>query len=382
MDQVDVIVVGAGVVGLAVACRLAQRWPEKSILLLEKNRTFGLDMSARTSEVIHSGLYYPPGSFKARLCVSGKEKLYDFCTAWQVPHQRLGKLVIARNDEEAAKLDQLQEQALANGIADVTRLEPAAVARLEPNISCQAALFSPSSGIVDTRTLLARLEQVGRKYGAMPVYQQTVTAITCGADGYCVTYTDAVGRSDEVGCRCIVNAAGLGADAVAAMAGIAVDQAGYRIYRCKGEYFSVANEKAGLVSHLVFPASIRELKGSGIPVIKDMGGRLRLGPDAHYAANGLTDYRISPANARQFLAVVGSYLPFLKEDDLSADIAALRCRLLVACGSPPRDFVICHETERDLPGFVNLIGIESPGLTCCLSIADLTGDMLTPLLDG
>lgn len=376
MDEVDILIVGAGVTGLAMACCLAERWPDKSILLLEKHESFGQEISSRTSEVIHSGIYYLPGSLKARLCVAGNRLLYDFCEKDQVPYRRSGKLIIARDEKETVQLAVLARQAQENGIPDVKWLDRPEIERFEPNVEAAAALFSPTSGILDSYTLMEKMEEKARRNGAMLVYRQLVTAIRVLGTGYQVEYQEESGVRDVLVCRCLINAAGMHADALAAMAGIPIDQAGYRIYRCKGEYFTVTNAKARLVSRLVFPAGIRELKGSGLPVIKDMSGRLRVGPDAHYAPSGLLDYSVNPANAAQFLAVAGSYLPFLEPGDLRPDLAAIRPRLLVPCGSPPRDFIVCHETERGLSGFVNLIGIESPGITCCFSLARMVGDML------
>lgn len=382
MDSVDSIVVGAGVIGLSVALEMAKRWPNKSILLLESEEKFGQGLSSRTSEVIHSGIYYSAGSLKARLCVKGNRLLYDFCDQWKVPCQRIGKLIIARDQADLGTLTGLQEQAYANGIQDVIRLDPIDIQELEPRIHAEAALFSPSSGIIDSHKLMARLEQNARQSGVMIAYHQQVSRIIPTESAYDVYFYGPDGKEEGIRCRCLVNSAGLLADKIAAMQGINVDQAGYRIYRCKGEYFAVHNEKAGWVSHLVFPVAIRELKGSGIPVIKDMNGRLRLGPDAHYAPAGITNYNVNPANASQFLSVVKPYLPFLAADDLQADMAGLRPRLLVPCGSPPRDFVICHETERQLVGIVNLLGIESPGMTCCFSIAAMVADLIQPVMNN
>lgn len=382
MDSVDSIVIGAGVVGLAVADELAKRWPDKSVLVVEKEEKFGQGLSSRTSEVIHSGVYYSTGSLKAQLCVKGNQLLYDFCGRWKVPYQRLGKLIIARDKGDLERLDELQEQAYDNGIQDVIRLDSRGIQELEPHIHAEAALFSPSSGIIDSYKLMVQLEQSARQSAVMFAYQQQVSRIVPVESAYEVYFSGPDGREEGIRCRCLINCAGLSADLIAAMQGIDVDQVGYRIYRCKGEYFAVNNEKAGWVSHLVFPVAIRELKGSGLPVIKDMDGRLRLGPDAHYAPAGSTNYNVNPCNASQFLSVVKTYLPFLESDDLQADMAGLRPRLLVPCGSPPRDFLICHETQRGLAGIVNMLGIESPGMTCCFSIAAMVADLIQPVIQN
>ncbi len=380
MDRVDVVIAGGGVIGLAVAYELAQRWPERSILLLEQADSFGLGLSSRTSEVLHSGAYYPAGSLKAGLCVSGNRMLYQFCEQHQVPFSRLGKVIIARNAAEEEQLALLFEQAIANGVPEIELLTAGRIAALEPNIRAGAGLLCPTSGIVDSHRLMAKLAYGAKAHGAMLVYRQEITGVHFTGREYCLEFTDDAGIQDSLYCRCIVNAAGLTADRIAALAGIDIDQTGYRIYRCKGEYFAVSNHQAQLITRLVFPVSIRELKGSGIPVIKDLKGRLRLGPDAHYAPASGLDYSVQPANAGQFLQLVREYLPFLQAGDLQPDLAGIRPRLQVPCGSPPRDFLVCHEEERGLPGMVNLLGIESPGLTCCLSLAGQVGDLLTPVV--
>lgn len=384
MDAVDIVVVGAGVLGLAVAHELAGRWKNKSILVIEKNASFGQEMSSRTSEVIHSGIYYPTGSRKARLCVEGNEMLYSFCRRWNVPHKRLGKLIIARDEKDLPALAALHRQGHANGVGGLTLLDKEEVAELEPHICAQGGLLSENSGILDSHAFMARLEQNARERGAMIVYRHEVTSITHSGGCYQVYYKNADGDEDGIECRFLINAAGHACDRIAAMAGIDIDKEGYRIYKCKGDYFAVNNHKAALVSRLIFPVSIRELKGTGIPVLKDMNGRLRLGPDAGYCPAAVTSFRVNPAKASQFLSVVGPYLPFLEADDLEPDMAGLRPRLLVPCGSPPHDFIIRHEADRGLPGMMNLIGIESPGMTCCLSLAAMIGkhgdDLLKKIL--
>lgn len=380
MDWVDSVIIGGGIIGLATAYQLSKRWPDKSFLLLEKEDSFGRGLSSRTSEVIHSGIYYPSGSLKAELCVTGNRMLYEFCFQHHVPVDRLGKLIVAQDEQELEKLEVLRQQAVQNMVPDITLLTRSQLSEIEPAVHAQAALLCPSSGIVDSHRLMAQLAYGAKANGAMLVYQQEVTGIQLVHGGYCLEFRDAKGVADSIHCKSIINAGGLAADQIAAMAGINVDESGYRIYRCKGEYFAVNNRKSALVSKLIFPVSIRELKGSGIPIIKDLKGRLRLGPDAHYASAAATDHSVQPSNSIQFFKLVQRYLPFLELTDLQPDLAGIRPRLLVPCGSPPRDFVICHEKERGLPGFINLIGIESPGITCCLSLAELVSDMLAEII--
>lgn len=380
MDTVDIVIVGAGVLGLAAAHELARKFTDASILVLEKNAVFGREMSSRTSEVIHSGIFYPIGSWKAKLCVEGSRIMYAFCREWAVPHKRLGKLIIARDKDDLPALDHLYKQGIANGVTELQLLGKTEVAAVEPNICAEGGILSAGSGIIDSHHFMARLEQNAKEQGVMIAYNHEVTSIDHSAGFYHVHYKNGDGGEDDIGCRFLINAAGHSADRIAALLGIDIDQEGYRIYKCKGDYFAVNNRKASLVSRLVFPVSIRELKGSGIPVLKDMNGRIRLGPDAGYCPSAVSSFHVNPAKAGQFLSVVKPYVPFLEAGDLEPDMAGIRPRLLVPCGSPPRDFIICHEQQRGLPGMINLIGVESPGMTCCFSLAAIIGDFIDSVI--
>jgi L-2-hydroxyglutarate oxidase LhgO len=373
IEKTDLIVIGAGVIGLAVAAEISARQPGLSIVIMEKHESFGRETSSRNSEVIHAGIYYPAGSLKARLCVEGSALLYSFCQKWGIAHRRLGKLIVANGPDQIAYLDYLRAQAEANGVSELEELDAQQINQLEPNIRAERALFSPSTGIVDTHALMARLEQNALQNGVLPAYCHPVTALEPVTDGYRVYFQNPDGSADALDCRQLINCAGLQADAIAALSGIAIDQAGYRQRLCKGEYFSLPQARAALVTRLIYPPPLHELAGLGIHATKTLDGRLRLGPNTIYVDS--EDYSVDPAHAAEFYDAAASYLPFIEPGDLEPEMAGIRPKLS-GPGGPFRDFIIREESDRGLPGLINLIGIESPGLTCCLSIARLVSALM------
>ncbi len=342
-------------------------------MLLERNESFGRETSSRNSEVIHTGIYYPTGSLKAKLCVEGNPLAYRFCEKWGIAHHRCGKLIVANTPAESASLDELYIQAVANGVGDLEALDASQVVRLEPHLQATSALLSPSTGIIDSHGLMARLEQISLQNGVLPAYCHQVQAIEPLSEGYRVRFQNPDGSIDTIDTHYLINCAGLQADHVAGMAGIAVDEAGYRQHLCKGEYFHLPQSKAALVSRLVYPPPLHELTGLGIHVTKTIDGRLRLGPNAIYI--DVEDYSVDSDHAVDFFSTAKTFLPFLAAADLQPEMAGIRPKLSRP-GEPFRDFVIREESDRGLPGLINLIGIESPGLTCCLSIARLVGRMI------
>ncbi len=363
-------------IGLAVAAELSGRYESAMIALVEKHGSFGLETSSRNSEVIHAGIYYPAGSLKARLCVEGKEMLYEFCRRYRIPHRQIGKLVVANNPEEITSLESLLRQAVSNGVTDLVELDQAQVSQLEPQIKARQALFSPSTGIINSFALMNRLEQVALQNGVLIAYCHSLQSIEKinGDGGYRLQLTNPDFSTDEIETGCLVNCAGLYADPVAALAGIDIDQAGYRQYPCKGEYFSLPPARSGLVDHLVYPPPLPELAGLGIHLTKTLDNRLRLGPNAVYTGN-LDDCSVNPENAANFYQSAVTFMPFLTLEDLEPEMAGIRPKLS-GPGGPFRDFMIREESARNLPGIINLIGIESPGLTACLSIARLVSTLV------
>ncbi len=366
MEKTDILIIGAGVIGLAVAAELSHKFKHCSIILMERYGKYGREISSRNSEVIHAGIYYPAESMKARLCVEGKNLLYDFCRRWNVPFKRCGKLIIAQNVDDIPSLEKLFSQAENNGVQDLEFLDAGQVAQLEPNVQARAALLSPSTGIIDSHQLMARLEWLARQNGVFPAYCHHVTDVKQTNNGFLVHYLNPDKTSDLIECSRLINCAGLEAGTIASLAGIDVIKAGFKIHLCKGEYFSISHQKSKLISRLVYPPPLEDLKGLGIHITKTLDGRIRLGPNAFYIEE--IDYQVNPAHRMDFYHAVKSFLPFLEPSDLAPEMAGIRPKLS-GPGEPFRDFVIKHEADRNLQGLINLLGIESPGLTCCLSIA-------------
>jgi len=369
MDQVDITIIGAGVVGLAVARALSQAG--RDVLVVERHASFGEEASSRNSEVIHAGLYYPLGSLKSRLCIAGREALYRYCADCRIPHAKTGKLVVACTDDEAARVRAIFENARASGVDTVRWLTGKEIQKLEPDVAAREGFFSSETGIIDTHRLMQRLSADAQAGGAQSVYNTEVVALERQPGGFCVTVQEPGGGGFSFSSRVVVNAAGLHADRVAALAGIDIDQAGYRLHWCKGQYFRVRNPKVFSITRLIYPPPT--VAGLGIHITPDLGGGLRLGPDTAYVS--AFDYGVDEAAREVFLESVRTFLPRLALDNIIPDTAGVRAKLQPE-GGAVRDFVVEEESGRGLPGLVNLIGIESPGLTACMSIADRVKELM------
>jgi L-2-hydroxyglutarate oxidase LhgO len=367
MDKVDIIIVGAGIGGLAVAENVSRKYPDKEIILLEKHPKFGQETSSRNSEVIHAGMYYPTGSLKAKLCVKGNKMLYDFCDAHHVPYQKIGKIIITRNAEEEESVKHIYEQGQINGVPGLRYLSQAEVNAMEPNIFATGALFSETTGIIDTHQVMARLENMAMENGVMIAYNHEVTKVEKTAGGYAVHFVNIEGE-DALEAEYLFNCAGLYSDFIPEQLGIDVDKEGYRIYPVKGEYFSISAGKSKLMSHLIYPPPLKNLKGLGTHVTKSLDGMAKLGPSAFYIDNK-TNYDVDPAHLEEFYVAAHSYLPFIEREDLQTDMAGIRSKNQ-APNAPWADFIIRNEEDRGLPNLIDLVGIESPGVTACLSIAE------------
>jgi len=362
MDNVDVIVVGAGVVGLAVTERFAAAG--KEVVCVERHDGFGRETSSRNSEVIHAGLYYPSDSLKAKLCVEGRRMLYELCEKNGIPYRKLGKIVVANHPEEIEKIHAVFEQGRANGVEGLELYSGRQVAAAEPHVAAREGLFSPETGIVDTHQLMKCIEHDVESAGGTVAYNCDVAAIAKAGEGYSVEIRDADGETMHLGSAVVVNCAGLSADSVAAMASIDIDAAGYRQHPCKGEYFAVANRHKGKLARLVYPAPTPI--SLGIHAVIGIDGSLRLGPNAFYVKE--IDYDVDASHLDEFLQGAREYLPFIEEQDLRPDQSGVRPKLQGE-GEGFRDFVVAEESARGCAGLVNLVGIESPGLTACLAIA-------------
>jgi L-2-hydroxyglutarate oxidase LhgO len=368
--QADATIVGAGVIGLSIAAQVASQ--DRGVCVLERNETFGLEISSRNSEVIHSGLYYPQDSLKAKMCVEGKNLLYELCQKQAIAHQRLGKLIVATNHKEAEKLETLLKNGERNGLTDLKMLSKQEVKTLEPHVKTVGALLCPSTGIVDSHGLMKHYVRKAKEKGALISYNSKVVGIEKISDGYKVTIEEP-GDTFSFLTRVLINCAGLNSDQIAKLADIDILKAGYKLYFCKGEYFSVGHGKGSLVQRLIYPVPPDEGGGLGIHVTLDLQGRMRLGPNARYVDQ--IDHTVDSSQRRAFYEAVVRFLPFIEYDDLEPDLAGIRPKLEDPQGNF-RDFVIRHEYDKGLPGLINLIGIESPGLTACPAIAKYVADMV------
>ncbi len=373
MDKTDFLIIGAGVIGLAIAAELADRFHNQSVILLEQHHKFGQETSSRNSEVIHAGIYYPKASLKAILCVEGKHLLYDFCSKWKVPHEPSGKLIVANTPEEVSTLEELLIRGKENGVKDLQFLDSSQISRYEPNIKAEAAIYSPSTGIIDSHKLMERLEWLAVSKKTIIACGHKVTSIEFMGNQYAVSYQGPQGTYDSINSSWVINSSGLSSDYIASLPGIDIDTAGYRLFPCKGEYFSIPVSRAKLVSRLIYPPPYKDLRGLGIHFTKKLDGSAKLGPNAFYV--DAPDYTVTAEHASQFYNSLKEYLPFLNAKDLCPDMAGVRPKLQPP-NSPIRDFIVSHEKERGLNGFINLIGIESPGLTSCLSLAKMVADLI------
>jgi L-2-hydroxyglutarate oxidase LhgO len=369
VTDTEITVVGAGVVGLAIAARLAPSHP--GLMIVERRPRHGMETSSRNSQVIHAGIYYPPGSLKARLCREGRDRLYAICAAHDLPHRRLGKLITATTAQEVPALDRVAAAAEANGVP-LRRLTAAEARAMEPHVSSAGALYSESSGIIDAHSLMDYLLATALAAGATLYPEARVEGLERIAGGWRLD-VERGGEKESLTSERVVNSAGLEADALAAMAGIDVDAAGYRLHWCKGSYFSASTRCGALASRLVYPVPAPE--SLGVHVVLDTGGRMRFGPDAEFLDERVEDYRVDSRKRAAFGEAARRLLPDVRDDDLEPDISGIRPKLQ-APGGPVRDFVIADEAARGLPGLYSLVGIESPGLTAAPAIAEYVAAMI------
>ncbi|MBI4845330.1 MAG: NAD(P)/FAD-dependent oxidoreductase [Candidatus Omnitrophica bacterium] len=374
MEEVDVIIIGAGVVGLSIAARVADC--RRSVFVLEKNDSFGRETSSRNSEVIHAGMYYEQGSLKAKMCVEGNRLLYQICSEHNIPHRKTGKLIVATRKDEETQLLKLEQKGKENNVPGLRMVSQKEVNKIEPNVKALSALYSPLTGIIDTHKLMEYFIYVLKEKGADISYGSEVIKINKIKEGYEVTVKDSSGDMFSFCSRVVINSAGLDSDKIAQMAGIDINKEKYNLKYCKGQYFRVANsQKCKLINRLIYPVPEMEKGGLGIHATMDLAGSVRLGPDTAYLTGNIINYDVDLSQKKKFFDSVSQFLPFLDEKDLVPDLAGIRPKLQ-GKGEPFRDFVIKEESELGYPGLINLIGIESPGLTAAVSIADYVKNLL------
>jgi L-2-hydroxyglutarate oxidase LhgO len=370
VDQVDCVVVGAGVVGLAVARALALQGRE--VIVLEAANAIGTGTSSRNSEVIHAGIYYPQGSLKARLCVEGKQLLYDYCAERGIAHRRCGKLIVATSEAQAADLPRIMSKAAGNGVHDLVLLTRDEARAMEPQLACLAAVYSPSTGIVDSHALMLSLQGDLENAGGVVVLNSPLANASCASSAITLVTEDGT----ELQAASVVNAAGLQAAALAArFAGL--DPACVpRSYYAKGNYFTQSGRSP--FSRLIYPVPEpgNHLAGLGVHLTLDLGGQAKFGPDVQWV-DSPEDLLVDPARGDAFYAEVRKYWPALADGALAPGYAGIRPKIQPP-GAPPSDFVIQGPQANGVRGLVNLFGIESPGLTSSLAIARHVAYLLGP----
>ncbi|MBS0302729.1 MAG: NAD(P)/FAD-dependent oxidoreductase [Proteobacteria bacterium] len=364
VEKVDTVVIGAGVVGLAVARALALAGRE--VLVLEAAETFGTQTSARNSEVIHAGIYYPAGSLKARLCVPGRDLLYAYCAERGIAHRRCGKLIVAANAAQVAELRAIEARARANGVADLQWLSRGAALALEPQLDCQAALRSPSTGIIDSHALMLSLLGDVENAGGVLATHSTAKQLAALAGQAQEAIEIIVSDGLRLHARQVVNAAGLGAIALAhATQGLAPALRPPLPTRwAKGNYFTLGGRAP--FKHLIYPVVERDSPSLGVHLTLDLGGQAKFGPDVQWV-DSPDDLQVDPARADVFYDEVRRYWPGLPAGALQPGYAGMRPKI-TGPGEPAADFVIQGPRAHGVAGLVNLLGIESPGLTSCLAI--------------
>jgi len=366
METADVVVIGAGVVGLAVARELALRGREA--LVLEAHEQFGTETSARHSEVIHAGIYYPQDSLKARLCVAGRDLLYRFCEQYGIEHRRCGKLIVATSPAQLAELERIRVAAQANGVS-LSLLTASEVAVLEPGLRCVGALHSPLTGIIDSHAYMLGLLGQAQNYGSTLVCSAKVTRFTLDSTGMSIGIN---GEEPQLRARTVINSAGLYAPAVARLLEVS-PQAAALIPTprfAKGTYFGLAGRSP--FQHLVYP--VPEPGGLGVHLTLDLAGRARFGPDVEWVE--APDYDVDPARANKFYASIREYWPALPAGALQPAYAGVRPKI-AGPGEPAADFRVDGPGVHGIAGLVNLFGIESPGLTASLALAQYVAEVAT-----
>jgi L-2-hydroxyglutarate oxidase LhgO len=364
MDKVDCVVIGAGVIGLAVARRLAQAGRE--VIVLEAAEGIGTVTSSRNSEVIHAGIYYRAGSLMAQMCVSGKQLLYAYCREHGIPHRNCGKLIVATTPKETEKLQSIRAHAEANGVLDMQLLAGEAARALEPALNCDAALLSPSTGIIDSHAYMLALQGDAEAAGAAFAFHTPMLRAKASAERIEIEAGGDAPMTLE--CGLLVNAAGLGAPAVArSIEGVPIELIPCA-YLAKGNYFSCSARAP--FSRLIYP--VPEPGGLGVHLTLDMAGQARFGPDVEWVE--AIDYAVDPARAERFYPAIRKYWPTLPDGALMPSYSGIRPKIV-----PPavatQDFLIQGPRTHGVSGLINLFGIESPGLTSSLAIADHVGEL-------
>jgi glycerol-3-phosphate dehydrogenase len=377
VDRANIVIIGGGVVGCAVARAVSRRWTD--VFLVEQMPRLGMGASTRNSGVIHSGIYYPPGSLKARLCLAGNRMLYEFCAAHRVPHRNCGKLVVAQDAKQEAQLEHLAENGRANGVVGLRMVDRAAVRAREPHIEAAAALLVPSTGIVSAEDLIKTLARMATDQGASLLTRSRVVRLDPRAGSIAVTLVEGDAgeggeRAEEtIEARCVINCAGLYADEIAAMLG----NRNYRIYPVRGEYCELVRAKSHLINNLVYPLPHADGLSLGVHLTRTLWDTVLVGPTADYVAEK-NDYERNRLPVEEFVRRAKSMLPEIEAADMQLAYSGIRAKLVPPGHGGIADFVIMRDVT--LPRAIQLIGIESPGLTSSLAIAEQVVSLAAEIL--
>ena len=366
-EAVDAVVIGAGVVGLACAYELTRKLD--SVVVLEREVGPGREISSRNSGVVHAGIYYPEDSLKTRLCIEGNRRLYAWCEAHEVPHKHTGKLIVATNADDESRLRAIANHAKAVGAGELRLMSGAEAREQEPELRCELALHSPTSGVVDVHELIASLVYEIVEADGMVVYHTAVEEISKTGEGWLVRTTDTTGSQMELLAQRVVNAAGLSALDVAEKSGLSASERPWRLYPCKGSYFALTSEAPKTRNSLIYP--LPSGGGLGVHITADITGARRAGPDAEFVDE--IDYAVDESRVERFAEAVARYLPAIRVEHLTPDYSGIRPKLVGPEGGFA-DFVIREPASQ--PGFVHLIGIESPGITAALAIGAHVSEMI------
>ena len=370
--SVDVAVIGAGAVGLACAARLGRG--DKSVVIIERNNGIAREVTSRSSEVLHAGIYYPPNSLKAKLCIEGHRKILERCERQGIGYRRLGKIIVATDDDEIRSLYRLLENGRSAGASGLEIIDSKQVESREPFVRAEAALLSRNTGIVDAHALCRNWLAEAESFGTSLVLRADLVSVEGSGEGYKLSITEHDGSVFVLKAKSVVNAAGLQSDHVASLFGIDPDSENYRIKLCKGDYFQLDSASGITFNGLVYP--VNERSGLGIHVTLDLGGRIRFGPDAEYVDR--INFTVDPKKADYFASALKKYIPRIEARFLTPEYAGIRPKL-AGPDEGFRDFVIRDESDKGCPGLLNLVGIECPGLTAAPAIADRVAEILASL---
>jgi glycerol-3-phosphate dehydrogenase len=377
VDRANIVIIGGGVVGCAVARAVSRRWTD--VFLVEQMPKLGMGASTRNSGVIHSGIYYPPGTLKARLCVAGNRMMYEFCAAHHVPHRNCGKLVVAHDTKQEAELEHLAENGRANGVEGLRLVDRDAVRAREPHIEAAAALEVPSTGILSAEDLIKTLARMATDQGASLLTRTRVMRLDPRADSVAVTLVEgdagegAAHSEETIEARCVINCAGLYADEIAAMLG----NRNYRIYPVRGEYCELVRAKSHLINNLVYPLPHADGLSLGVHLTRTLWDTVLVGPTADYVAEK-NDYERNRLPIEEFVRRAKSMLPEIEAADLQLAYSGIRAKLVPPGHAGIADFVIAR--DANVPRGIQLIGIESPGLTSSLAIAEQVVSLAAEIL--